>query len=134
MAVKTVGRFRDSKTLGSFEVLADCRYRSESALRPFGQGAEAVEVVVDVVGHGHRRGGGRTGGVGRGLRRTPGFQQFAAGGVAGTGHQPLGTDLRGAADQTAVGNAIDAPISRILFGARYWVVFNVIYRTVQFRI
>ncbi|OAI01493.1 hypothetical protein A1332_17665 [Methylomonas methanica] len=32
--VRTVGRFRDSKTPGGFEVLADCRYRSESALRP----------------------------------------------------------------------------------------------------
>ncbi|MDZ4150172.1 hypothetical protein [Methylicorpusculum sp.] len=31
-----------------------------------------------------------------------------------TGHQPLGADLRGAADQTAVGVAIDAPDGSIL--------------------
>jgi len=69
----------------------------------FGQGAQAIQLVVDVVGDGDRGGRSRTGGVGRGGARTPGFQQFAARGVAAAGHQPLGTDLRGAADQTAVG-------------------------------
>jgi hypothetical protein len=33
----------------------------------------------------------------------------------------LTVDLRGSADQAAVGNAIDAPIGGILFGARYRV-------------
>jgi len=52
--------------------------------------------------------------VDRGGARPPGFQQFTARSVAVAGYQPLGTDLRGAADQTAVGVAIDAPDDSIL--------------------
>lgn len=69
----------------------------------FDQGAEAVEVVVGVVGNADRRGGARTVGVGGDSCRAPGLQQFAARRVAVAGNQPLAAYLRGGADQATIG-------------------------------